>query len=322
MSLSREIYVAPMIVFVDGLTRTGKSMLGPILASFDRVEIEQVEEIIEYIGVLYGLGKIECDAAVSMLRMKTDMLLYNSCIGRNTNFRFTDHSSVWRNPNPWRYFRRIFGPERGTVLRLIQQKKPIYQNQTHDQLMNFDLHYAAFGDRLRIAEMIRDPVDLIHSWIQRGWGERFGVDPLALTFCERFQGHDVPYYALDWEGLYVTLPPLARVIRMIAGLWDNCMKTYRALAPAQQKQILIIPFERFVQNPQPYLAAIAGLLGSHATRYTARELRRQRCPRPYDVTARDRKYAEMLKQVSEDERCIMRRLIEEYEALLFSNAGA
>ena len=65
-ALSRGAHFSSTKVFVDGLTRTGKSMMGPILASFARVEIERVEEIIEYIGALHRMGKISQDAAVAL----------------------------------------------------------------------------------------------------------------------------------------------------------------------------------------------------------------------------------------------------------------
>jgi hypothetical protein len=110
-TLSRDSLLADAVVFVDGIARTGKSMLGPILASFDRVELERMEEIFEYVGTLHRLGKIDREAAVALLKLECDMHLYNSSIGRNVNFRFGDHSSVWRNPNRLRYFKRLFGKQ-------------------------------------------------------------------------------------------------------------------------------------------------------------------------------------------------------------------
>ena len=47
--LYRQLYYTQPIVLVDGITRTGKSMLGPILTSFQRVELERMEMILELI---------------------------------------------------------------------------------------------------------------------------------------------------------------------------------------------------------------------------------------------------------------------------------
>ena len=314
-TLFREVHLATTITFVDGLTRTGKSMMGPILASFERVELERVEEIVEYVGALHRMGKMSRDAAVSLLQMEVDMHLHNSMIGRNTNFRLGDHSGVWRNPNRLRYLKRIFAPGGDAVVGRIAREKPIYQNQTHDQLETFGIHYEAFGDRLRIVEMIRHPVDLIDSWLRRGWGSRFGNDALAFTFCVRYQDQDLPYYALGWEELYLSSSPLGRVVRMVARLWDDGQAVYISLPAEQKRQVFMISFEDFVEHTAAYLGPIADFLGTRTTRHTPSALKRQNCPRPYSVEARRQKQGRIESEASSEERAILARLIEEYEAV-------
>ena len=46
------------LVLIDGALRSGKSMIGPILASFDRVENERTEPILETLPLLYNFNKI------------------------------------------------------------------------------------------------------------------------------------------------------------------------------------------------------------------------------------------------------------------------
>ena len=314
--LSREVRLAKTIVYVDGITRAGKSMMGPILASFHRVEIERLEYIIENIGTLYRMGKMTRDAAVALLRIEVDLHLYNGTIGRNTNFRFTDHSSVWRNPNRLRYFGRLAAKEGEAALERIRQEGPVFQNQTHDELAGFELSYEAFGEDLRIVEMVRHPVDLMDSWIRRGWGNRYGEDPLAFTFCIRHGDQDLPYYALGWEDVYLSATPQGRVVRMIGGLWDGNQRTYRSLSDAQKNQVFFVPFENFVQNPTPYLGPLAEFIGTKLTRHTPSALRRQRCPREYRVDIRDQKRRALGEQLSAEEREIVERLVEGYEEVV------
>ena len=315
VELSRQVHLASTIALVDGITRTGKSMMGPILASFDRVEIERVEEILEFVGALHRMKKIEWDAAVALLKLQTDVLLYNSVIGRNTNFRLGDHSGVWRNPNRIRYVRRLLGAEGKPVLQRMLRQGLIFQNQTHDQLANFDLLYDAFQERLRIVEMIRHPVDLADSWIRRGWGDRHGSDPLAFTFCFRHQGEELPYYALGWEDEYLSASGTGRVIRMITSLWDQNQSAYDSLDEECKAQVLIIPFEDFVQRPDSYLGPIGDLLGTRPTRHTPSALRRQKCPRTLSAESRKQKRASLEGEASPDERLLLARLEEEYESV-------
>ena len=61
-------------VLVNGTARCGKSMISPIIASFENVEIERMEGIFDFISVSYYFGKIERNCAISMLRTLADEL--------------------------------------------------------------------------------------------------------------------------------------------------------------------------------------------------------------------------------------------------------
>ena len=314
-SLSRETRLANTIVLVDGLGRAGKSMMAPILSSFDRIEIERLEASLEYAATLFGMGKITQDAAVSLLRLETDAQLYNSLIGRNTNFRLGDHSCVWRSPNRWRYFKRLFSRQGPPVLQIVNQTRPIYQNVTHSQLASFELYYEAFGQDLRILEMVRHPVDVIEAWLRRGWGTRIGTDPLSLAFCVVYGDQEVPFHAIGWEETYLSTSPTGRVTRMIQRLWDKNQATFAAITSDQQRQVLFIPFESFIEKPWPYIDPLGDFIGSTKTRHTASALKRQKCPRKYDSATTDRKRLAIEEQASPEERDLIQRLVEEYEAL-------
>lgn len=314
-TLSRQQRVAGTVTFVDGIARTGKSMMGSILASFERVEIERIESIFEYVGALHRLGKLERDAAVTLLKTEADEFLYHTMISRNTNFQFHDHSSVWRNANRMKYFKRIFSKDGPDILERIVQEQPIFQTMTHDQLANLDLHHEAFGDNLRMLQMIRHPIDLVYSWVRRGWGTRFGTDPLALTFCINYEGQDLPYYAAGWESEYVSTQPLGRVIKMITRLWDDNMNVYRSLNAKQKHLVMVIPYEDFLQRPHIFLNPVGLFLGSTPTKHTQSTLKRQGCPRKLSEDGVNQRHAEISSQAMAEEMEDIERLIEEYNIL-------
>lgn len=316
LRLSRRTAIAGMVVLVDGIARSGKSLLGPILSSFERVEIERMEEIYEYVGALHRMGRITTDAAVALLRLEADMHFYNGLIGRNTNFRPADHSSVWQAPRPWRSVRRLWAAGGQAALERVRAERPIFQNMTHDQLVNFGLFREAFGEGLRVVEMIRHPVDLIDSWWRRGWGMRFGEDPYALTLCVDAGGRDVPFYALGWEQAYLDATPIGRIVRMIQGLWEANWRTYAALPEDRRAQVCVIPLAPLVARPWPYVDALAAFLGTATTPLTARILTRKRLPKPEDGEARNRLSQRLREQASAEERRIVDRLVEDYERVV------
>jgi hypothetical protein len=269
---------------VDGITRAGKSLMAPILQSFDRVEIERMEEIFEYVGALYRLGKIERDAAVTTLQLRADAFLYNGLLGRNMNLRFGDHSSVWQQTQRLDSLRRLRLSEGPEVLDRIASEKPIFQNMTHDQLANFHLYHEAFGNDLYFVELVRNPIALVESWIKRGWGTRFQDDPLALTYTLEHGDTQVPYYAAGWEDEFVAASPEGRVIRMIHQVWSDIQDTYESLSGEKKSQVRYVMYDEFIRNPKSYLDPLASFLGTTTTRHTKYILKRKNLPanRPVD----------------------------------------
>ena len=113
------------IVFVGGLPGCGKSLLTAIIGSLKRVEIQRYNYTIEHFCSLYFLDKIGADVVASMIRMQIDLDLYNMMMGRESNFRFKDCSSIFKNPKPWRYIRRLFYPGGAEAVERIKKEKPI-----------------------------------------------------------------------------------------------------------------------------------------------------------------------------------------------------
>ena len=316
--LVRNFRLVGTIVYVDGITRAGKSLLGPVLASFERVELERMEEIIEYIGALYRLGKIERDAAVTTIQLRADAFLYNGLLGRNMNLRFGDHSSVWQQTGRMEFLKRLRAEEGPGVLNRINTGKPIFQNMTHDQLANFHLHKEAFGDDLYFVELVRHPVGLMESWLRRGWSTRFQVDPLALTYTLKWSETQVPYYAAGWEEEFMEASPEGRVIRMISQIWHDIQSTYDGLSDEEKGHVHYVIYDEFIRNPEPYLEPLAEFLGTKTTPDTGSILKLKNLPanRPVDA---DRIMNTIRTKISDEEAKMMDRLESEYHDLFRSH---
>ena len=291
VELFRNTKIIEKIVLVDGLPRTGKSMIGPILASLKNVEIERIEDIFENVLLLDYLGKLDRDAAVMLLKMEADNKFYQSLIGRNTNFRKTDHSSVFNNPHKFKYFKRLFEKEGQCVLKKINQNKNIFQAQTHNSLAMLDPCFDAFGKSVFLLEMVRNPIDLIYSWYKRGWGgNRYETDPLALTITVKTKsGNIAPWYDLLIEGNYNDLKPLDRIIEMIDALQEKSLDKYNEFDENKQSQIHWVIFEDFVTKPDLYLKRIETFIGTKRTRHTRKTMKKENCPREIDFDFRKTK---------------------------------
>lgn len=277
MRLLRDKHICEEIVFLDGLSGTGKTMLAPVLGSFKRVQLGRLEHIYEYLCILDDLGKIDPDAALHMIRLYADIAVYNSMISRETNFRFADLSGVFSNPNTLEYIKRLFYKDGNPVLDRIRVSNPILHIISHQALGVMNLAFRGFGDRLRVVEMVRHPLCLLEHWYT--CIDRFGTDCREFSIWLDYSGQALPWFAGGWEEKYVSSNPMDRVILLIHWFIQKAHKTLDGLGEAQRKQVLTIPFERFVLDPWPFIDAIGALLGTEPTAATKRTLKRQKCPR-------------------------------------------
>jgi len=285
----RDARIADKVVFVDGVSGSGKSILGPILASFDRVERYRLDCVYEHVAVLHKFGKIADDAATVLIRLHLDEALYHSMISREVNFRPFDHTGFLNNPFRLRSIVRLFTKDGDAAVERIDRIKPIFQVNCHQMFPAIRLAFLAFGERLRAVEMVRHPLFVVEHWVQFGM-ERYGADPRDLTLWMKSPtGETVPWFAHGWEEEFLCLPPVDRAIRAVHWLTQERDAVLGQASAEERRQMIIVPFERFVTDPWPFLRQLEEFLGAKTTRTTHRVLRRQRCPREILTAGRGHK---------------------------------
>lgn len=283
--VARPTVIAEQVVFLDGLTGTGKTMLAPILASFRRVEALRIEHIYEYVCALCYLGRLERDGASVLLRMYVDLACYNTVISREVNFRWRDLSGVLGQPRGWRYLARLLRPDGEAAMAAIRRERPILQILCHQVLGIARPLFEAIGHRMRMVEMVRHPLYLLEHWYS--YIHRHGTDPRDFTVWIPFGGTHLPWFASGWEGRYIGASRMDRVIYTLDWLTRRADETLAALPPEAAARVLVVPFERFVTDPDSYLPALAFLLDTEPTPLTPKVLRRQRVPRRLTLQGRD-----------------------------------
>ena len=151
------------ILIVDGQPGCGKSMFSKIIASMERVELASYLFELEFICRLNYFKKIKNDAAITMVQLLTDHKLYQSMMGREINFRYSDISSVFKDSNPLKYFLRIFQKGDQHINRKIKIEKPILNLTTHNILSVGEPLFLALKERLSIIEIVRHPLYMINQ---------------------------------------------------------------------------------------------------------------------------------------------------------------
>jgi len=273
----RTPHIAPSIIVVDGLPGCGKTMMSPIVSALDRVELMQYSYEIEYACSLAHLGKIDRDASVVLIRLFSDLQLYNVMMSRETNFRWTDLSSVRLNPKPLKYLVRLFQAGDAAVIDRVKRKAPILHLVTHMLFNVSHVLFDALGDRLTFIEVVRHPLYMIKQ--QYAYQHRYGTDVRDFNVWFEYKGKSLPWFAKGWEEKYIGANSMDQVIYMIEETWRTRRNSLALLSNESRTRFVTIPFERYVMDPEPYMSQIERVAGTRVTKVTRREMKRQKVPR-------------------------------------------
>ena len=276
MTAHRHLNLGQDIVFLDGLTGTGKTMMVSLLGSFERVELVRFEHSYEYLCILNHLDLLDAKTAGAMVSLYADLATYNSHIGREVNLRPGDLSGAYGNSKLVRSIRRLFRKDGPAVFDEILSARPILNVLTHQALGVLGPAFQALGKRLKVVEMVRHPLFLVEHWYS--YMDRFGNDPLDFTVWIE-DGESMPWFASGWEDDYLRLSKMDRVIFSIDRLARLADDAVSGLPTETQAQVLYVPFEQFVLDPEPFIDQMGKLLGTRRGKGTPRAMRRQRVPR-------------------------------------------
>jgi hypothetical protein len=273
----RQKQLAEKIVIVDGQPGCGKTMLSPIIASFQRVELLSYAFEVEFICRLFHLKKIEADAAISMVKMLIDHKLYQTMMGRDTNFRYSDLSSAFQDSNPWRYLKRIFQKGDLDIPEKIKKQEPILNLTTHDLLGSSDPIISAIGDRVLFIEVVRHPLYMVKQ--QKLNMDRLVNNARDIQINIEYEGNQLPYFAHGWEEQFINLNSMEKAIYCIEKATHNSNLKRQEWKNNKKLSILTIPFEKFVIEPWPYMKEIENYLGTTIGKKTNKVMKKNNVPR-------------------------------------------
>lgn len=280
---ARKALTSP--VFIDGMGRAGKVVVDLAIGSFERAEHIQAQPMMDSLFILNGMGLIDSNAALDLLRKEVNNYLWLGYLGRHINTNLHDYSSVWNSRMPDTYVKRLTTrdtPETFLKIRAaIRREKPILLLHTHEMLCDGDMFLKGFP-KSKIVPVFRHPVDTVFSWHRKGFGSRYGKDLRAGAHTFWGVSGPVPWWAFDWAEEYERLQPLERVMKSVAVLNQRYYERLDGMPEKYRRRLLPLCFEHFVTDPEPTMKALADFLDTRPTPLTWEVLRKQRVPRKLD----------------------------------------
>lgn len=276
MKFIRENNFSNKILIIDGQGGCGKTLFSQICSSFKKCEIFNYAFEIEFITKLNKFNKIEDNAAAALIKMFLDHKIYQSMMGRETNFRYNDLSSVFNHPYPFEYFKRIFKSGDRDIPNRIKKNNPILNLTTHDLFAYSEILFEILENRLIFFEIVRHPLYMV---IQQHINEKeLFNNPRDIQLKFKHRGQEIPYFAHDFSDEYLDLNPIDRAVYLIKKFTEKNDQV-REIIHEKKDNLLTIPFERFVLSPDNYLKKMVNLLDTEFGSKTTKILKKNNIPR-------------------------------------------
>ena len=271
--------LAKNILMIDGITRSGKSVLSHVIGTFENTEHIQFYYALEHLMSGVALGSVEMDFAKAFLSSQLNELTYNSMLGRNINFRASDQTGVPNHPRFEMYKTRLEQSEGDHIVELLRDGKHLFPFLTHDVMVNYEI-FEVLLPEAKVIEIYRNPILNIRSCYLKGYGNRFSNDPrfFSLTLSEGFE--PVPWYAESQENVWRSFNNMERCVWMVTHL---IRKSITQQYLRKRDLVLTISHEDLVQETERIVDQIERFIGQKRTAASSIQLSKQKCPRIIDA---------------------------------------
>lgn len=274
VSFKRNLNLNQQIVVLDGLTGSGKTMLGPLISSFNRIQTGRFEYIFEYLSIAHYFNKIEDDAMNTIFKLQADIKLYDGMISREVNLRPSDLSSIFKGGKTIKYLKQLFKKDGAAVVPRLEKERPILFLIMHQSLSCIQGMFDTFKEKLFVIEIIRHPIYLLDQW--DSYIKNYGTNPRDFSMWISYENQNLPWFTKGIEKEYSETKGYDRIIYAINNLYENIFET---IQNPGKKKIIFIPFEQFVIEPFQFIKKIEVFLDSTHTKKTLRILKKENLPR-------------------------------------------
>lgn len=281
--IKKKISFKNKVVFVNGFSASGKTMLAPIISSMENVESLIYPYEIEWISSFLYAGKIDKLSYQDFVKQFSDHTIYNQMMGRNSNFRPSDISSIFQTRKKLKYLKRIFQKGDNLIPKKIQDENPIL-NFTSSHLIFFINELAeAFGNRLLFIETFRDPIYMFRQ-IKILYKDVYLKNPQKIftfqTDQDGFSSFFFDFFSKDEIFKEVNQKNLNRfIVDYLERIFTFYFNFDFSKITMNKGKIIFLPFEKFVLDPNDWINEITSFLNINKTQSLYNELKKQRVPR-------------------------------------------
>lgn len=291
--INKKIF-SKKILFIDGIGRTGKTMVSRVLPFLEKCEQIEFFESLE--SILIGVDKkhVSIKFAKSYITNEINLHYYNKKISRRINFRPLDASTSKNFKNNVYEKREKIEERVGKKLFLKQDWiQPFF---THDLALNLN-HLKKIISKFKLLEIYRDPFDVVYSWYKRGWGKRLQdqSEPIDFSLKFKFKNYTLPFYVHGYEKKWINLNEIEKCASIVK---TNIVKSIKNQKKYNSNNILTISYENFLIEPLSVLNHVCKFLKTKKSKYIYKSLKKNNLPGQINYKNQNKKKIFILDQVS------------------------
>ncbi|MDA9201259.1 hypothetical protein N9O53_05425 [Candidatus Pelagibacter ubique] len=270
-------------VFIDGMSRSGKSGIAPIVSSLENVEHFKIRANFDRFLMVYASGNLTKDGFKYLF--ETDLILdvWFGMMGRDVNTNLHDISSIVNSPKYKEYLSRMSRKDTldtfNKVANEIKDRKLIFPFII-DNYMTIGSFIEEINENFKYIIVVRHPIDFVFTWFRSGRGSSLGTNPYYIKPAFQVKNFDnIPYLYLDNPEEYSNANPLEKCFLVI----EKQLTAYINSNLLYSKNSCLVPFEHYVNETEGYIKKFENLLGTNRTNFTNAEMVKANVPRNKDM---------------------------------------
>ncbi len=300
------------MVFIGGVTRSGKSFLCPIASSFKNFEMFFTSSIAENISYIDKLNNQNSKYSEYLVKLIFNEIIYNLNIGRNLNQRKSDYTSIPNFKNPKMYQDRLNGIEGDAIIKRVSKEKNFYPIMFHDPLINPEIILNSFPNS-KIIFVDRHPVDLIEEWMKKKYSSSFFENPRNVTLGIKYKNKNFPYWCYKkLEKIYKAKNHYIKTVYSLSELILQQKKNLKNLKDKLKKRVLLVKFDKLVQNTNSEINEITKFLKCKTSKYTKKTIYKQNGNRKINLDIRNEKKREIIKFLDKETIKLLKKIEKNY----------
>lgn len=302
---------AKKIILITGLTRSGKTLLCPIISSLKNCEQFFFNTISENVSVMHYMKKINFNTANYIVKKAINENIQDKLLGRNLNNKKNDFTSLNNYKKKNIYLKRMKTIKKNSFEKSKEFKNNFFPILFHEAFLNLKLLEKSLNFP-KIINISRHPVDLVTSWIKKGYMNKHYLRVTNTILTYKHGKTNLPFFCLGIENqISKQKTDEDKIVKMISNLNKIFKKSY--LNSSKKKNIVLINYDKFVTNPNKFINEICLRFNIGKTKFLKNVLKEQKCPRKVDYKQREKNYQKIFSKLSNENKKILNNLIFQYE---------